>query len=620
MIQEVKQRVRLEQQETTDDFQVSEDEQDYVLPSFSQELISSEDEMEKKKRKKPHRKKQMAQSLMIFSDIHFVVSSSLVENDKEAVDRIIKKENGTIMRQLSSELMDTYVNKKIILISEKSSTKPTFLIALLLDIPILKPQWIFDCSNQNRLLLEDQEIKKYLVDRGSYRLRSNPSIQHVEKQTFNQSLLCCKTENRIFYGCKVKIIDNSEDQSLTTGWSGILKVGGAQVEEYLENQTNEGSNFIFVKDGNEVPQEIMEMATQRKLPILDRESILKIVITLEREFSPEQVINFNQLSRTITQTSNSINRNEIVESISLVDLQGYDVCEELMNGLTHCEGYFFLKEEQNCYLKSKFIRLNKNGSNEIYHLHDMILVNYLNDEIFCRIDSLYYDCSFPSMTATQYIKIPNTKELVMTRRSIRSPLSMIQYKICLCSNPASRECCFVSDAFFNTKTCKIEEFSYFPSALSKEEALNSIENLKNCSFKWIAPVKVSLFKDYVSICGLKWRGQIFQKGDFVIVNSLQTTITGRIKSFRDDDISHFTYPAKKYLVSEGSLFIEVFVKGNSEGLSHHQTPPVLTPTHQVTCVKITDICHIQAVMVIDSNVAETTTTCLHFLIRCHSFC
>ncbi|KAG2373197.1 hypothetical protein C9374_012799 [Naegleria lovaniensis] len=586
MIQEVKQRVRLEQNSDNDDFQVSEEE--YVLPPFSQELISSEEEIEEeKKRKKPHRKKR------IFSDIHFVVSSSLVvEKDKEALDRMIKKENGTIMRQLSSELMDTYLNKKIVLLSEKSSTKPTFLIALLLDIPILKPQWIFDCSNQHRLILEDPEIKKYLVDRGSYRLRSDPSIQHVEQQTFNQSLLCCNIEHRIFYGCKVKIIDNSQDQSLIAGWSGILKVGGATIEHNLENQTNEGSNFIFVKDGDEVSSDICEMATQRRLPILDRESILKITITSQREFSSEQVINFTQLSKTIAHPSRSINRTEIVESISLVDLQCYDMCEEVIYDI---EGSFFFKEEQNCYLKTKFIRINRDGSNEIYRLHDMVLLNDHNDEIFCRIDSLYYDCSFPSMTATQYINIPNSKELVATRRSISSPISLIQHKLHLCSNSMSQECCYI--AMYNTQN--IDESPH--TNMSKEDALNSIEDLKNFSFQWLAPVKISLFKDYVSICSLKFRGQIFQKGDFVIVNTLHSSITGRIKSFRDSDTSNFAFPSKKYPVSEGSMFIEVFVKGRLESqlVQSQQQGSVLIPTHEVICVKTYDIRHIQHAIAID---------------------
>ncbi|EFC39747.1 BRCT domain-containing protein [Naegleria gruberi] len=590
MITEIKKTAK--KKKYHDDLDVSEDDSDDLMDiSSSEELLSSdsEDEVVVRKRKKltPKKKK-------LFANMRFVISNSLIESDKEKLEKKIKEENGTIIRQLSSSNLDSCEIGKTVLISEKTSTKPTYLIALLLDIPILKKDWIFDSITEKKLITDEKTIQKYLLDRGTTSSRLDPSTLHVEKQTFNSSMMCCKKENRIFYGCRVKILGNEKELS---SWISILVAGGAIIDNELTTQTSEGSNFIFVKDSNKLTEEDVEKATSMKLPILDGESLLQIVITLERKFSEEQVLNYAELSQITRKMQPLPSINLLEMSMPLIELPDETDVINNMDLIDKIEfGNFFNINEKDSIQKTSFTRVTTCSGDTIcekYYIHDMVVLDYLNEELICRIDSLYYCGNIPTLRATQYYSNPKRK-LQKTERVVNCSVEHIKYKLNICGPTRHKSQHFYSNQRFNTKTQVISDI--LEDIKTVGETCLGLEQCKEHKFKWLPPFKTNIFNDHIMVSTLKWRKQLFQQGDFVLIKQKQSDlqIVGCITEMRENDTNIFAIPSsRKFPISQGSLFVEIFEKLDQDFCVLSKNSNVITTTtdnHQQGNTVVSQLC------------------------------
>ena len=599
--------VERSRQKALSDIEVSssDDEIYGIVPSLSQEMFSQEDNQDAVEEK-------------LFSGIYFVLSSSLLEEkDKAELEVLIKNADGKIIHQLNGNNHEHYENKKMVLIADKTSTKPSYLIALLFEIPLLKKEWVKACVEKNELILNEKEVSKYLLDRGSFKFRTTPG-QHTEKQTFNSSLVCCKREQRIFYGCGVKIVDHVNDKSLTSTWSPILMAGGAVIDQKLKKQTISGSNFIFVRQSSDLTEEDTKLAKKKRLPILDRESVLQIIITLERKFSEEHVINYSDLTlpkpATPKKTPTTPSRKLVDLSMPLID--DVDLSDKSFNLIETVEtrvpsktsGNFFRKDEMGLYNKTCFVRMEYDSSSsycETFHLRDMVLLREHRGEVFCRIDSLYYEGNLPSMKGTQYLPSQNDPlKMVATDITIIALLSEIKFKVLLKTKKTGKA--FYSDYSYNTLNYQLTKHQIempYPK-VSPTESIESImltlDIPKKHKFKWIAPISMALYREWANVCGISWKGTIHQPGDFVQLGTKNNTVVGRITELREENVDVFSEPFKSFAISKGTIFLELFNKRSLDSEPSHYTP-----THQVHAVNVSDLTYIRKIIVFQSDIYKS---------------
>ncbi|KAL9645400.1 hypothetical protein ABK040_002599 [Willaertia magna] len=492
--------------------------------SLSEELFNSEEEKPK----------------LIFEDIYFVITSAIAsQQERENYMKKIKENGGKIIPQLYNSNYDKFSKKKIILIADKPSSKPSYLISLLFNIPLLKKEWIDDCITKNDLILNENEIKSYLLKRGSYRNRLTNQLIEKEQQ-FNRSLECLMKEKRVFYGSNVKIIYKEENKKFVDDWKPILEAGGALIDNNLGKQNVLETNFLFVKDNLELTSEVLEFAKITKLPIIDKDAVIQMIITLERKFNEENVINYKDINNILLTTpkkkrkedaatiitptrkrfnlsllesdlvktpttplSATANNNNTstttpkssinykspapnVRSSSLKDVSTVLFPENgNNNGMTQQqekikEGNYFFKGEK----KLMFIRIGKEKDDsfvsEIFRIGDVVVVIQNQSQLFVRIDELLYDeLGVPIMKGTIYKD--EELRLIDTKEKVQVSLSNIQYKLLINEE----------------KNCKMQFYSDY-----KVEDSSKIERIKRNEGYLTLPISE---KDDVLYKEIEWK-------------------------------------------------------------------------------------------------------------------
>ncbi|KAF0981950.1 hypothetical protein FDP41_011811 [Naegleria fowleri] len=226
----------------------------------------------------------------LFKDLRFTITSISTPTERERVIKAIRSHGGEVIETLE----DIQEEELIILIADDCTTKPNYLIALMMEIPLLKKEWIHDSISEGRLLIDT--MYKYVLNRGSFLVRSTKQKKLVKQQVLSKLSPCVPMEERIFSSAKVRIIGSKDFKEK---WSPILKAGGAKVMTVLKSQTDHLSNFLLVEDYDKLDAKVKKEAKQHKLPILDRDSLLEIIVTLERKLSSDQILNYSDLKTAI---------------------------------------------------------------------------------------------------------------------------------------------------------------------------------------------------------------------------------------------------------------------------------------------------------------------------------
>ncbi|KAL9656467.1 hypothetical protein ABK040_005231 [Willaertia magna] len=264
---------------------------------------------------KPRKKRKL------FQNIHFVLTSISNNNERDKLTQLIKENGGSIIDDFISfvckfdskyslqnedvTVQSTSVKDFVILVAEQSTTKPNYLISLILEIPLLKKEFIYDMINnykkQNNFKLSfTTNIKEdYLLERGIYtkKLQNKKITKKKVKQLTSTKITNCNNFiNRIFYSCRIYIYGSDE---FKLKWKPIIEIGGATIVKYLpKTQTRDFKNFCLVENFKDVNQKTILHCKEYLIPILDRESLLEIIVTLNREFSEQQVLNYNELQNS----------------------------------------------------------------------------------------------------------------------------------------------------------------------------------------------------------------------------------------------------------------------------------------------------------------------------------
>ncbi|KAG2388009.1 hypothetical protein C9374_000859 [Naegleria lovaniensis] len=233
---------------------------------------------------------QQVRSEKLFKDLRFTVTSISTPTERERVIKAIRSHGGEVIETLE----DIQEAEKIILIADDCTTKPNYLIALMMEIPLLKKEWIHDSISEGRLLVDS--MYKYVLNRGSFLVRSTKQKKLVKQHVSSKLSCCVPMEERIFNSVKVRIIGSKDFKEK---WTPILKAGGAKVMTVLKSQTDHLSNFLLVEDYDKLDAKVKKEAKQLKLPILDRDSLLEIIVTLERKLSSDQILNYSDLKSTV---------------------------------------------------------------------------------------------------------------------------------------------------------------------------------------------------------------------------------------------------------------------------------------------------------------------------------
>ena len=217
----------------------------------------------------------------LFHEFCFIVLD-YPPQEMKLIEKTIRENGGKVAsieppkQWYSDRLFEMELKKMVLLTDAPKSSKPSYLVALMLNIPILKKEWLFDSIEKACVISEN--VQNYLVPRGSCTEQSNGTISiKTENQVFNPTFRMNKRENRLFSDSSVRFV--SKDQKFVQSWKSILKAGGASIDEYLHNQTSNYTNFVFVKDISDVTTNRLEHFNKINLPIICRDSILNMIIS-----------------------------------------------------------------------------------------------------------------------------------------------------------------------------------------------------------------------------------------------------------------------------------------------------------------------------------------------------
>ncbi|EFC50142.1 BRCT domain-containing protein [Naegleria gruberi] len=216
----------------------------------------------------------------------YIIAPDFTPEEREQYSKLVK-DNGGKMASIKkdfawySEGLNELANDKLVLISDSPKPRPSYLAALMLNIPLLKKEWIIDSLNQKSIITTD--VDKYLLARGSF--TTTDGIFREEAQLFNPTFQMLPKEKRPLYGVSVKI--NCSDVKFIDSWKKVLESGGATVGDIATYSSKHGQgsrNFVLVRDTSEISKQRLDYFNIKKVPILNKDSVIQMIISSEYNF------------------------------------------------------------------------------------------------------------------------------------------------------------------------------------------------------------------------------------------------------------------------------------------------------------------------------------------------
>ncbi|KAF0984455.1 hypothetical protein FDP41_000354 [Naegleria fowleri] len=217
-----------------------------------------------------------------FSDFRFIIAE--LNDAKDNVLTTIKENGGKLVSMRADRPWYTterlsitkFTSSKFVLITDELRMKPSYVVALLLDIPLLKKEWLIECAKQHQVIEDSHSIAKYMHKRGTYVAVGTGEKVEVP-QNLNESFTIKPLQQRLFYDFVIKII--SSDSKFTETWKKIFEAGGAKVEDEVSGLIGLQKNFVLVKEHQDVTQARLDFCNHHKIPIIDKDGVLQLIIS-----------------------------------------------------------------------------------------------------------------------------------------------------------------------------------------------------------------------------------------------------------------------------------------------------------------------------------------------------
>ncbi|KAG2387069.1 hypothetical protein C9374_002104 [Naegleria lovaniensis] len=241
---------------------------------FSEDVFSSDSQ----KSSSSSEEEDQVSTQGFFSGFQFIIA------DLKAKDNVLMtiKENGGKLVSMRADspwytldkLSDAkFASSKFVLIADEPRMKPSYVVALMLDIPLLKKEWLFECAKQYQVITDSS---KFLHKRGTYVAVGTGEKVEVS-QHFNASFRIKPLQERLFYNFVVKII--SSDSKFTETWKKIFEAGGAKVEDEISGLIGFQKNFVLVKEHEDITKSRLDFCNEHKIPIIDKDAVLQLIIS-----------------------------------------------------------------------------------------------------------------------------------------------------------------------------------------------------------------------------------------------------------------------------------------------------------------------------------------------------